>query len=185
MNPRLTYLAITVLAVLGGYTYFFETPSAGPLANTPAFSVFGPTYGEYDLTGLALTGPQGQALFWRTSAAYTRDWEMVGPTPVSADQLDQARVNGAVTRLGRLTANQVITGATNLAQYGLNPPELTVTLTISNGQTLLLYTGAPAPVNNSAYVRTGSSGQTVYLVPDLAVTELRRLLTEPPLHPLQ
>ena len=108
---------------------------------------------------------------------------MLLPTPAPPDRVDQVRVNGAATRLGSLTASQVITGVGDLDQYGLNPPVLTATLTISNGQQLVLYAGQAAPVGDQRYIRRAGDEHTVYLVYDFAVNELHRFVAMPPFAP--
>ncbi|HXV98760.1 MAG TPA: DUF4340 domain-containing protein, partial [Anaerolineae bacterium] len=119
----------------------------------------------------------------RTHETPTQDWQMTRPITLAPPELDQVRVNGAATRLGGLTASQVITNATDLTQYGLAPsPELTVTLIISNGQKVTLYAGSQTPVAGSRYLRTAEH-EPVYLVSAFAIDDLLQLITEPPLAP--
>ncbi len=183
MNLRVTLGLIILLVALGSYAYFFEIgENDNGQANPDGhLQIYGRAYGEYDVVELAVVGPRGTAHFARTDETLTQDWEMLQPTPLSPDQVDQARVNGAATRMAMLTASQVITGVTDLAPYGLDLPELSVTLTISNGQKITLYTGAETPVNNNRYIRTAEDDQSVYLVFGFAIDDLRRLLDEPPL----
>jgi len=128
-------------------------------------------------------GPHSSARFVRATETPTQDWEMLRPDAWPPDQIDQVRVNGAAYRLGRLTASQVITGVTDLAQYGLAPPELTVTLTISNGEKITFFAGTQTPIDDNRYLQAATDNQTVYLVYGLAVDELQRLLDDPPLAP--
>lgn len=185
MNPRVTLILIILLIALGGYIYFFEIKANDDQANPDSdlIQIYDAVYGEYDVVGLEIVGAQGKAHFSRTDETLTQDWQMLEPEPIPPDQLDQVWVNGAATRLAGLTASQVITGVTDLAQYGLEKPELTVTLTISDGQKITLYTGAETPVNNNRYIRTTADDRSVYLVFSFAVDDLFRLLTEPPLAP--
>jgi hypothetical protein len=187
MSPRVTLILLVVLIVLGGYVYLFELQRSDQRGSDEvtgnSVQIYDTAYGEYDIVELEILGPATAAHFVRTKETLTQDWEMLLPTPMSPKQLDQARVNGAATRMGRLTANQVITGVTNLAQFGLEPPELTVSLTISNGKRITFYTGDETPVNDNRYIRRASGDNSVFLVPALAVDELRRLLDEVPLAP--
>lgn len=180
MNPRTTLAWLIVLAALGGYVYFFEIRGANQEGEI-SLQIYETTYNEYDFVGFEIVGPQSTAHFARTDDTLTQDWQMLLPTPFTAAQLDQSRINGASTRLASLTASQVITAATDLAQYGLDPPSLTATLTISNGEKITLYTGARAPVDDSRYLRIKNKPLTVYLVFGFAVDDLYRLLEEPPL----
>ncbi len=183
MNPRASLILAIVLAALAGYIYFFELGADTEKVDARAVPIYGPTYGEYDIVELEIVRPQATAHFVRTNQTLTKDWEMLLPIPAPPDRLDQARVNGAATRMGKLTASQVITGVTDLAQYGLNPPQLTVTLTISNGQKIILYPGDETPINNNRYLLTAVDERSVYVVSSFAIDDLRRLLDDPPLTP--
>jgi len=182
MNPKITAIFVILLLVGGGYVYFFELQaSPEETGGSAAVSIHEREYGEYDVVELELVGPRSSVHFSRTGQAPTQDWEMRRPDSLPPDQIDQVRVNGAAYRLGRLTASQAITGVTNLAQYGLAPPELTVTLTISNGEKITLFAGTQTPINDNRYLQRAADEQTVYLVYGVAVDELQRLLDDPPL----
>ena len=191
MKPKVTLVLVIVLAALGGYVYFFEIrPNSNDETDNDLIQIYGAEYGEYDIVELEIEGPQDTAHFARTNETSAQDWAaqewaMLLPTPLPPDKVDQVRVNGAATRMGYLTASRVITNVTDLAQYGLEPPELTVTLTISNGQKIMLYTGNETPVKNNRYIRLAGDDKTVYLVFSFAVDDLRRLIDEPPFAPTQ
>lgn len=187
MSPRVTLILIIVLVALGGYIYFFELhgssqPNPGGSGGN-SIQIYDTAYGEYDVIELEIVGPTGMAHFSRTKGSLTQDWEMLLPTPMPPPQVDQVRVNGAAMRMGRLTANQVITEVNDLAQYGLDPPELSVTFTISNGKKITLYTGSETPVADNRYIRTATDDKSVFLVFSFAVDDLRRLLDEVPVAP--
>ncbi len=181
MNPKVTAILVTLLVLGGSYVYFFELEAGPEATDNRAVSIHQREYGEYDVVGLEVVGPDSSAHFARAAEASSRDWQMLRPTAWPPDRIDQVRVNGSAYRLGRLTASQIITGVTDLAQYGLAPPDLTVTLTISNGQKITFLAGAQTPVNDSRYLQRAADDQTVYLVYGLAVDELQRLLDDPPL----
>jgi len=183
VNSRITLLLVILLAALGGYIYLFEMQSDEDESSRPDELLYDRAYGEYDIVELEILGPQGKAHFVRTDQTQTRDWEMLQPDSLPPDRVDQVRVNGAATSLSHLTSSQVITGVADLAQYGLDPPDLTVTFTISDGQKITLLTGAETPVNDSRYLRIVDGDQSVYLVLGFAVDNVHRLLDEPPLKP--
>jgi hypothetical protein len=183
VNSRITLILVILLAALGGYIYLFEMQSDEDESSRPDELLYDRAYGEYDIVELEILGPQGKAHFARTDQTLTQDWEMLQPNSLPPDRVDQVRVNGAATSLGHLTSSQVITGVADLAQYGLDPPDLTVTLTISDGQKITLLTGAETPVNDSRYLRIVDGDQSVYLVLGFAVDNVHRLLDEPPLKP--
>ena len=185
MNPKVTLGLLILLATLAGYVYFFEIrENESSEADKDSLThIYDTEYSEYDIVELKIEGSQGTVRFARTDETSTQDWEMLLPIPLLPDKVDQVRVNGAATRMGYLTASRVITNVTNLAPYGLDPPELTVTLTISNGQKIILYTGNETPVDNNRYILSAKDDKTVYLVFSFAVDDLHRLIDEPPLAP--
>jgi hypothetical protein len=180
MNPKLTAIFVGLLVVVGGYIYFFELEDNPAKTGQAAPSIYDREYGEYDVAELEVVGPRRAVHFARTAEMSTQDWEMLRPQAWPSDQIDQVRVNGVAYRLAHLVASQTITGATNLAQYGLAPPELTVTLTISNGKKITLFAGTKTPINDNRYLQNGADEQTVYLVSGVAVAELERLLDKLP-----
>jgi hypothetical protein len=185
MNPKITIGLVLVMMALAGVIYMGEAGDQGRNDTTEADSlpVLPAAYGEFDIVALDITTPEKIAHFARTGDAPNQAWQMTQPELLAPAELDQVRVNGAAVRLARLTASQVITGVTNLAQYGLDPAGLTVTLTISNGQKIVLDAGNEAPIGGNRYLRRSAAGDTVYLVSALAIDELHRLLIEPPRAP--
>lgn len=183
MSGRITVGLVLLFIVLGSYVYFFEFSADSNLPNEGGMSLYDSPYNEFDIVGLEIDSPQGSAHFVRTDDTFSQDWQMIAPQSISPAELDQVRVNGAAVRLGQLTAAQVITNVTHSAQYGLTPPVLTVTLTLSDGQKITLLTGNETPVNNSRYVQRPTDRQAVYLVFNLAVNELHQLVAIPPLAP--
>lgn len=185
MKARNTLILIAVLVVLGGYIYFFELADQNEVQGEgDVIEIYGTTYGEYDLVELEFTGSAGQtAAFARTDETPTQDWAMLRPTTLAPVELDQAHVNGAATRLAHLTASQLITNVTELSEYGLAAPVLTVTLTISNGQKITLQAGKPTPVGGNRYIRPIDEARSVYVIPSFAIDDLLYILETPPLAP--
>jgi hypothetical protein len=181
MNPKVTAIMVILLLAGGSYLYFFELQTDPEETSGGAVPIHEREYGEYDLVGLEVVGSHSSAYFARAAEASTQGWAMLWPEAWPPDQIDQVRVNGSAYRLGRLTASQIITGVTDLAQYGLAPARLTVTLTISNGEEITFFAGAQTAVNDNRYLQRTADDQTVYLVYGLAVDELQRLLDDPPL----
>jgi hypothetical protein len=169
------------LLLLSGYIYFFEGLGSDESPNPR--HIYDRFYGEYDLVGLEITRPPDQVYFTRTRSNLTQDWQMISPQALPPEALDQARVNGAATRLGGLVAEQIITDTLDLGQFGLAPPSLTVTLTISNGDKIVLQTGQQTPVRGNRYLKMAGPAQPIYVVYGLAVDDLHRLIETLPLRP--
>lgn len=186
MNPRLTAGMVLLLLVLGGYAYYLSRQPATedePTAADEPVPLHETEYHEYDIVAWEIVGPQSAAQFVRTDLEPTRDWAMTFPIAIPPEQLDQVRVNGAAVRLASLTAHQAIDNVSDLTQYGLNPPLVTATLTISSGETVTVLGGLPTPVGFQSYVRLPADESTVYVVPGVAIDELRRMLDAPPVDP--
>ncbi len=186
MNGKVTLGLIVILTALSGYVYFFEQPPDEDQAvdsSSKINTIYNQTYGEYDIVELQINNSQQAAHFVRIDETFTRDWRMVQPDLLQPEAIDQVWVNGAATRLARLTPHQVITNVTNLTEYGLTSPILTVTLTISDGQKITLYAGDKTPVDDNRYVRLASDDRTVFLAFSFAIDDLVALLNKPSLVP--
>ena len=185
MSSKATLGLVACFLILGSYIYFFELSedTADEKIASNIIPLYEQSYGEYDIVTMEIVTAQGTSRFVRTDKTHTQEWQLASPQTLPPENLDQVRINGAATRLGRLTASQMISQVTNLSAYGLDPPTLTVTLTISNGQTITLWAGNPTPVNDQHYLQWPTSPQLVYLVPDLAISELHNLIVSPPLAP--
>jgi hypothetical protein len=175
---RHTLILLAVLAALGAYVYFFEVKKPeedSTTAETP--KVF--AYTAQDVTRLAVADAQGG------TAAVQRgegeEWEVVAPVQ---DVADSTRVESLVSRLASLTASRVLTGVAEieLADYGLVAPELTATLTISDGSKVSLFTGYQT-FNKAGYYALRDDGPDVYIIFANVVEDLKRLVSEPPVQP--
>ena len=185
MNPRMTLILAIILAILAGYAYWLsrENNEQDPVDAQTDRPIYETEYSEYDVVELEVAGRPGTVHFARTEETPTQDWARLLPTPLRPGELDQVRVNGAAVRMAQLTASQLITNVTDLVQYGLDTPALTVTLTISNGQKITLYAGSETPVGGNRYLRLAKDPASVYLVFGFAVDDLRSLIENPPLAP--
>ncbi len=181
MNRRLTLGLLGIFILLGGYIYFFIDIEFD--SNEDADSIWGEIYAPYDVVELEITTSQGYTHFVRTGDTPERDWQLITPTKITPDELDQVQVNGAATRLAILTIDQTLTDVSDLSPYGLLEPTITATLTLTNGQKLTLIGGADAPVNNQRYAQLPGDEQTVYVIFDFALDALQLIAASPPLAP--
>lgn len=109
-------------------------------------------------------------------------WEIVAAPPVRADD---GAVAGLLRPLRELEASRVLTGAQNLADYGLHPPRAQVVLEQKDGKTVRLLLGDNAPAGGESYAKLEGDNR-VFLIPaadraalDVGASELRdkRLFT--------
>ncbi len=100
----------------------------------------------------------------KTDAA-EETWEMSGPTKI---KVDKKRIDETLQRLNGLEADEFVDDVTDIAKYGLAPPQKQVTIFLKDAETTRLLFGKR--VNRSVYVKTGSS-ETVYLI-DVSIRDV-------------
>ena len=180
MKPKGLFVAVVLLAVLAGAIWYSNKKQAA----TPAKSAT-------DTTSKLLTIPADQFQEIRIKKpAETLDlklvdgkWRIVEPKPLPADQ---DAVTAMVTSLSALTADKTIEdNATDLKAYGLDMPNVEVTVTKKDGKSAGLLVGDPTPTNSGSYAKLPDSSK-IYTVAsfvktglDKSVNDLRdkRLLT--------
>ncbi|MCC6179933.1 MAG: DUF4340 domain-containing protein [Chloroflexi bacterium] len=182
MNPRVTVGLLAVLLALVGYTYFGGAP--------PATTAGGATPGATS----SATDPQLQLLQFdeqavgrltvqrgnqQTAVERTGDGWTIQPSGQAADRL---RVNSLVFRLANLRATRRFPDVANLAEYGLDTPATTVTISQASGPETTLLLGARAPAESGTYVKRADDS-TVYVVTNAIAQDLERLASDPPLAP--
>lgn len=80
-------------------------------------------------------------------------WRVVSPTPGAADPV---RVEALVDSFATVEVGEALDGPP--ADFGLQPPRATLTLTTTDGQARVLEIGRDAPVGWHSYVRAGAEG---------------------------
>jgi ribosomal protein L12E/L44/L45/RPP1/RPP2 len=180
MKPKGLLIAVVLLAVLAGAIWYSNKRQAA----TPAKSAT-------DTTSKLLTIPADQFQEIRIKKpGDTLDlklvdgkWRILEPKPLPADQ---DAVTAMVTTLSALTADKTIEdNATDLKAYGLDMPNLEVTVSKKDGKTAGLLIGDPTPTNSGSYAKLPDSPKIYTLASfvktglDKGVNDLRdkRLLT--------
>ena len=180
MNPRLTAIALAVLVVLGGVVWFTEfrdkgeSPAAAKPSDKPDLTIF--TIEEREIRRIEVA---------RGGQTTTVDRDEQGEWTVqpSGQPGDRARLSGLMFRLASLNASRRVAEAPeDLAQFGLDQPALTATVTVADGSTHTLLVGGKAPTDTGTYVKKADD-QTVFLVANQLVADLDRLVAEPPVAP--
>lgn len=176
MSFRLTGILVLVLAVLGGVVWFTEFRDKG--SATPATAdKQRPDILKFDdqaAQRLEVTRADQKVSAERTESG---DWTL----QPSGEPGDRLRISSVLLRLAALQANRKIADApTDLAQYGLDKPSLTVAVTLKDGTAYSLLMGGKAPSDSSTYVQAGGD-PAVYLIPNTLVSDVDRLVTDPPI----
>jgi hypothetical protein len=162
-------LAVALFALTQNQNLGVVNPTATP---TPTVTVWDLSAGTTQ--GLRVDSPtQTVAL-----QVVNNQWQLTAPINEPASQF---QVGAAADQLKTLQAQRVITSATDLAQYGLDSPVLTVTLVMS-GVTPTdnrLLVGDTTIEGGSYYVQVAGKPE-VYTVLNTLIEQLRSWLTTPP-----
>jgi len=129
---------------------------------------------DQQITSVVVAKPDGQAGVQRTGD----DWALIP----SGEPADRLRVNSLMFRLASLRGTRRLDGVTNLADYGLTAPAMTVTLTLVDGTGHTLKIGAKAPAESGTY-SLADDNPTVYLLSNALAQDIERLVSDPPRQP--
>jgi uncharacterized protein DUF4340 len=152
MRFRTTLLLLAVLAALGAYLYWIELPKAEQESKKKTLAELK----EDEITEVALVYPDREVLLKKSG----NDWRMIKPVDALADAVAVKGVINAVAQAE--ISKELAEPSSDLAQYGLDKP--TVTVTLRKGETALptISIGKNTPVGSNAYVKK-SDDKKVYL----------------------
>jgi hypothetical protein len=156
MKPKGLLIAVVLLAVLGGLTWW-SNKSQADKSKTPT-----------DTATKLLTIPDDQFQEIRikkvtdeliTLKRENGKWQMTSPKPLPADQ-DAA--GSMVSALANLNADKVVEEkAADLKQYGLDMPTLDVQIVRKDGKTDRLLIGDDTPNGSGAYAKLANDAKVV------------------------
>ena len=177
MNARTRTIVImaAALVLLAGATFWLQSTPAAPTGPTPA-----PTALVWDNSAATASAITVQAMT-QTVSLEVKDgtWVITAPANEPADDLTVAQI---VNDLKKPPAtSKVADNPTDLAQYGLASPALTVTLVLSGSTPpqQQLFVGKQTLDGSNYYVRS-SAGQAVYLTPNTTIEPVKAWLASPP-----
>ncbi len=112
------------------------------------------------------------------------DWYLLEPDvgPDAAKDVDVFQVLNFIDTLAVLRPRRVLTGTLDLAEYGLAPAALEVTLHEEGGSTHQMRLGEMNADFSAHYVLLDDEAEPIYLVPSYVGVEIERLLDTPPVH---
>jgi Domain of unknown function (DUF4340) len=147
MKLRGLLIAAAVLAILGGLLYWSshrKTPPTPISATTPPIVKVAPA----SVTALTVTQKNAPPVALTRSGA--NQWKITAPKATLADT---NTVSGILSNLDPLPSQRVIADkATDLAQYGLKDPSVTIDVTEKNNKTEKLFLGDDTPTGDAVYV---------------------------------
>jgi hypothetical protein len=165
---RLLALAVVVLG-LGTYILLVERHAPTTEEKKERQDKVFPTLERDRITGMTIEGPAGRFVFTKESG----EWRLQEPV---ADLADESAVSSLLFSLANLRAERTLPAAeVNLADYGLAPPQLTVTLLDDKGGTFVLQFGSELPLGTTRAALAG--GEKVLLVSKWVGSDVERDLS--------
>ncbi len=168
MKPRNLLIASVILLILaGGVWWAKKHPGAGTAStdtNPPSPKLADITAAQ--VQEIDLTKKGAPAIVLKRAG---EKWSIAAPEQYPADQ---DSVSSLLSQFNPLNADSVVEEKpTNLGQYGLNDPSLTVALHEKNGKTDQIVLGNDVPVGSLAYARYGTDAK-VYAISSSVKTAL-------------
>ncbi len=100
-----------------------------------------------------------------------RDWRIIEPVKQKAENY---KVDGILSKIDEMKAEKFVAEeASQLSEYGLDQPDLEVTLTFRDDKTEKLLVGKNLPESESAYGKL-ASGKVVFVIPKDVLDELNK-----------
>lgn len=171
-----TLVLVGILAALAAYIFLVEAKREPPpeegASPTPA-----PLW-EFegrDVTAITVTKGEQTTSVERSDA----DWRMTAPAEGEADSV---RLDGLANRVANMKFTRAMADVGDMAAFGLQEPEAQVTLVLSDGTTINAGIGAENPRRTARYLQKAGD-PLVYLVSSGDVSELLRLVDDPPYPP--
>jgi len=147
VRPRNTLLLLLVLVALGAYIYWVELPGQKREAEAKKLV----SLQKDAVTAIALDYPDHAIALAKNEQG---DWRITKPVDADADD---PVVNNMLTAIAEADVSRTLDDVGDkLAQYGLAPPEATVTLTLKDGKPFpAIKVGKTTQVGSSAYLQKG------------------------------
>jgi len=165
---RLIALAVVVLG-LGAYIFFVERHAPTTEEKKERQDKVFPTLERDRVTAMTIEGPAGRFVLKKESG----EWRLEEPV---ADLADEGAVSSVLFSLANLRAERTLPAAeVSLADYGLAPPQLKVTLLDDKGGAFTLQFGSELPLGTTRAALAG--GDKVLLVHKWVGSDLERDLS--------
>ena len=173
MSFRVSFILLVLVAVVGGYVFLFQLQDRGEVTlQNPWFYDVG--FG--DITGISVT--------------YLGDTQDFNKTPEgwvfqeTREPVNNERWGGIVLLLtGPRSSRVLVERVDNPEEYGLAPALTRISVTVLGGKEILMSIGDKTPNGDSSYAMFDGS-TTLFTVPSDWADILNRLVTEPPVIPL-
>jgi hypothetical protein len=155
IKPKGLLIALALLAVLGGLTYWSNKKKAAEGSKPSDSSSKVLTIADDQIKEIKVQKTGAETLVLRRDDA--KKWSIAEPKPLPADQDAAGQV---ATAIASLSADKTVEDkAGDLAPYGLNSPGMTVTVLRKDGKTDVLQIGDETPTGSGNYAKLGGDGK--------------------------
>ncbi len=175
MRFKATILLSGILILLGAYLYFIEFPGEKKAAEEQLRSGKLFSFGSEEITRVVIRGPRGEIDLEQFPEHPTSPWRIFNPVETVANQQLGQQLADLLT--GIKTSRLVEAKPKDLIDFGLDPPQFTVIITLQRHNTEIIEVGAENLTGSDVYVRKGE-GTSLYLVPAGIRTLLSKNLFE-------
>ena len=180
MNFRTTLIIIALLAGIGGaYYLFFQEPSDKAAENEkpPIHQVYGVPRDAVQQVEIAFADAAYQDL--KLVKDTTDNWQLTKPFQADADS---EKVNQMLDDILNKRVKQTLVGArfsrpSELAQYGLEAPSITLSLWTKGGSPTATFRIGKKAINFSVYVKENSEAH-IFLIESSALDDLTKSPTD-------
>ncbi len=175
---RTTIIMAVLLAALGGVALFLNRNSSGGDANaTPTAAPVQYVWQSNDPVS-AIDVVSGTSKVSLAKNPATDAWTITAPVKADADAFS---VTSIADQLKSLQSTSTVTDTTNLAQFSLDKPGLTITATYSDTQhTKRTLQVGSTTFDGSGYYTKPSNSPNVYIVSNTTLEPIRQWLQTPP-----
>lgn len=182
MVRRSTWIVLVILAILVGFTWFFQRYQANKAADTATPTPTTNPVNVYNLVSTQLkeiniTDNSGDKIdLYRDPGS--SNWAI---RAVPVDQADSFKIESISAQLLALKVKVALTQSPSLDSVGLATPTYTITMTTSDSTQAVTYVGSQNAIGNGYYTRV-DSGQ-VFIADKVVMDDILGLLKNPPLLP--
>ncbi len=167
LNRGTLLLILASLVVIVGALVLSNQPAAAPENGTPtATPSAGPVFEGLDTTNVVRleiikTEDSGKVVMTKDAANV---WTIAEATNPQTLATDQTKATDVVSKLAEVTALDKFESET-LADFGLDKPTYTMTMTDADGKTYIIKVGNKSAVNPRYFALVNDDAKTVYVLP--------------------
>lgn len=180
MDRRITIAFVAILVLLGGYIWYTflraDAPPVEPVTPSPTSTVF-LNVGEDQVQAVEVQDVKNNKI-----TRISRDgdnWKMEQPAQGLAYA---ANVNEFLFSVTNVEAERKLAPQSDLAPFGLNPPQYQLKLELKSGDPIQVQLGNENS-EGSAYYVTKQGDSAIYLISSTTADDIKNFITTPPYTP--